>query len=47
METNSDYMADSVYFGTNTGDWATGWGGSLYRLGVRKWQEGNERLIQI
>jgi hypothetical protein len=47
METNSDYMADSVYFGTNTGDWATGWGGSLYRLVVRKWQECNDRLIQI
>jgi hypothetical protein len=47
METNQDYMADVVYFGSNSGDWATGWGGSLYRMVVRDWQECNSRLIQV
>lgn len=47
METNKNYMADVVYFGSNSGDWATGWDGKLQRLVVRKWQECNGSIVQV
>jgi type IV pilus assembly protein PilY1 len=37
MQTQHDYMADTMYFGTISGDWSpTGWGGKMYRLVSRE-----------
>jgi type IV pilus assembly protein PilY1 len=47
METNKNYMADVVYFGSNAGDWTTGWDGKMLRMVVRKWQECNGNIVQV
>ncbi len=46
IEIQKDYLADVVYFGTNTGNWGD-WGGMLNRLVVRDWVSCNGKQIQI
>ncbi|MFC1837406.1 hypothetical protein ACFLYW_01835 [Thermodesulfobacteriota bacterium] len=37
MQTNRDYMADVIYFGTISGDWSpTGWSGKMHRIVTRE-----------